>query len=100
MANRIDTGAQPTAHSAIQAMIVRAQQAADATGKPVGVHYDLSNDQLLLVDLGQGADMKLDFVRVARPGENGEAAETLSEDEVLSDELPPNSDEEPGSAAM
>mgnify|MGYP000078655031 CR=1 FL=1 len=49
MAQRIDDGMQPTAHTAVQAMIVRAQQVADQTGKDIGVHFDLAEDQVSLV---------------------------------------------------
>jgi hypothetical protein len=67
MAQRIDNGIQPTAHTAVQAMIVRAQQAADHTGKAVGVHYDLEADQVSLVEIGPDLPSNVTFVRVASP---------------------------------
>jgi len=69
MAYRIDNGEQPTAHTAIQAMIVRAQQAADQTGKAVGVHYDLSTDQVSLVEVGPDVPAEIVFLRVAAPAQ-------------------------------
>jgi len=67
MASRIDNGIQPTAHTAVQAMIVRAQQAADQTGKPVGVHYDLTADQVSLVEIGPDVPKDVIFLRIAAP---------------------------------
>ena len=67
MANRIDDGVQPTAHTALQAMIVRAQQLADQSGKTVGVHYDLDADQISLVEIGPDAPADVTFVRIAAP---------------------------------
>lgn len=67
MAQRIDNGVQPTAHTAVQAMIVRAQQAADQTGKVVGVHYDLEADQVSLVEVGPDAPTDVTFVRIVSP---------------------------------
>lgn len=67
MAQRIDNGMQPTAHTAVQAMIVRAQQAADQSGKAVGVHYDLAADQVSLVEVGPDVPADVTFIRIASP---------------------------------
>ncbi|MPY73839.1 MAG: hypothetical protein GEU87_06240 [Alphaproteobacteria bacterium] len=67
MANRIDSGVQPTAHTAVQAMIVRAQQVADQTGKAIGVRYDLEADELSLIEITPEVAMETSFVRVAAP---------------------------------
>ena len=67
MANRIDSGVQPTAHTAVQAMIVRAQQVADKTGKAIGVHYDLAADELSLVEITPEAAKGTSFIRIAAP---------------------------------
>jgi hypothetical protein len=67
MANRIDTGVQPTAHTAVQAMIVRAQQLADQTGKAVGVRYDLASDEISLVEISPDMPKEISFVRIASP---------------------------------
>ncbi len=67
MANRIDDGVQPTAHTAVQAMIVRAQQAADQTGKAVGVRYDLASDEISLIEIGPETPKEISFVRVVSP---------------------------------
>jgi predicted TIM-barrel enzyme len=74
MANRIDTGVQPTAHTAVQAMIVRAQQVADKTGKPIGVHYDLAEDELSLVEIAPESAKGATFIRIAVPA--GKPSET------------------------
>lgn len=67
MAQRIDDGVQPTAHTAVQAMIVRAQQVADQTGKAIGVHFDLQEDQVSLVEIGPDVPTDTIFIRVAAP---------------------------------
>lgn len=67
MAQRIDNGTQPTAHSAVQAMIVRAQHAADETGKRVGLVYDLMRDQIEMVDLSAGAPEEAVIFRTVVP---------------------------------
>ncbi|MGI9387614.1 MAG: hypothetical protein ACR2OX_09295 [Methyloligellaceae bacterium] len=67
MARRIDSGHQPTAHTAVQAMIVRAQQLADQSGSSVGLVYDLSKDEITLVDLAESETEGLDFVRILVP---------------------------------
>jgi len=67
MAYRIDDGVQPTAETAIQAMIVRAQQVADRNGKAVGVHYDLTTDQVSLVEISPEVPKDVTFLRVASP---------------------------------
>ncbi|MGD8809798.1 MAG: hypothetical protein PVG24_09340 [Gammaproteobacteria bacterium] len=67
MASRIDNGIQPTAHTAVQAMIVRAQQVADESGKAVGVHYDLATDQVSLVEITPDVPKDATFLRVAAP---------------------------------
>jgi hypothetical protein len=67
MANRIDAGVQPTAHTAVQAMIVRAQQAADQTGKAIGVRYDLATDEISLIEITPDVARELTFVRIAAP---------------------------------
>jgi hypothetical protein len=69
MANRIDAGVQPTAHTAVQAMIVRAQQAADQTGKAVGVRYDLASDEISLIEITPETPKEISFVRIASPAE-------------------------------
>ena len=74
MAYRIDDGVQPAAHTAVQAMIVRAQQAADKTGKAVGVHYDLSSDQVSLVEIGPDLPKEIVFLRIATPAEGATVA--------------------------
>jgi hypothetical protein len=74
MAYRVDDGEQPTAHTAIQAMIVRGQQAADQTGKPVGVHYDLAADQVSLVEIGPDMPAEIVFLRVAVPADGASPA--------------------------
>lgn len=71
MAQRIDNGVQPTAHTAVQAMIVRAQQAADQTGKVVGVHYDLEADQVSLVEVGPDAPADVTYIRIVSPEDGG-----------------------------
>ena len=75
MASRIDDGSQPTAHTAIQAMIVRAHQVADQTGKAVGVHYDLGTDQISLVEIGPDVATETAFLRIASPAQGETAAE-------------------------
>ena len=67
MANRIDNGVQPTAHTAVQAMIVRAQQVADQSGNAVGVHYDLEADQVSLVEITPDVPKDVTFLRIAAP---------------------------------
>ena len=67
MANRIDNGVQPTAHTAVQAMIVRAQHVADQSGKAVGVHYDLATDQVSLVEITPDVPKDVTFLRIAAP---------------------------------
>ncbi|MDH3704175.1 MAG: hypothetical protein OEU46_22990 [Alphaproteobacteria bacterium] len=67
MAQRIDDGTQPTAHSAVQAMIVRAQHAADQTGKRVGLSFDLMKDQIELVDLSAGVPEEAVIFRTVVP---------------------------------
>jgi hypothetical protein len=67
MANRIDSGVQPTAHTAVQAMIVRAQQVADQTGKAIGVRYDLASDELSLVEITPESAKEATFIRIAAP---------------------------------
>jgi len=67
MAHRIDNGVQPTAHTAVQAMIVRAQQVADSTGKAVGVRYDLASDEISLIEIGPETPKEISFVRIASP---------------------------------
>jgi hypothetical protein len=67
MAQRIDGGVQPTAHTAIQAMIVRAKQAAEQSGKAVGVHYDLEADQVSLIEVGPDAPVGVTFLHVVSP---------------------------------
>lgn len=69
MAQRIDNDMQPTAHTAVQTMIVRAQQAADQTGKAVGVHYDLAADQVSLVEVGPDVPADVTFIRIASPAD-------------------------------
>ncbi|MCG8545737.1 MAG: hypothetical protein MJE12_16165 [Alphaproteobacteria bacterium] len=71
MARSIDGGLEPTAHSAVQAMIVRAQQLADQSGKSVGLVYDLTKDEISLVDIADSDAAGLDFVRVLVPAEDG-----------------------------
>ena len=67
MASRIDSGVQPTAHTAVQAMIVRAQQVADQTGKAVGVRYDLTSDEITLIEITPETPKEIAFVRIAAP---------------------------------
>jgi len=74
MAYRIDDGVQPTAHTAIQAMIVRGQQAADQTGKSVGVHYDLATDQVSLIEIGPDMPAEIVLLRVAVPAAGAPSA--------------------------
>lgn len=74
MASRIDNGLQPTAHTAVQAMIVRAQQVADESGKAVGVHYDLTTDQVSLVEITPDVPKDVTFLRVAAPADGVPAA--------------------------
>ena len=78
MAQRIDNGTQPTAHSAVQAMIVRAQHAADQTGKRVGLTYDLMRDQIELVDLSAGAPEEAVIFRTVVPVHKLSAPESES----------------------
>ena len=75
MANRIDSGEQPTAHSAFQAMIVRAHQLADQTGQAIGVHYDLATDELSLVEIGPDTPDEASFVRIAIPASKDDRAD-------------------------
>ncbi|MEM9685020.1 MAG: hypothetical protein AAF942_17240, partial [Pseudomonadota bacterium] len=67
MASRIDSGMQPTAHTAVQAMIVRAQQVADQTGISIGVHYDLETDELSIVEMGPDVPADTPFLRIVAP---------------------------------
>ena len=67
MASRIDNGVQPTAHTAVQAMIVRAQQVADQTGMSIGVHYDLETDELSIVEMGPDVPADTPFLRIVAP---------------------------------
>jgi hypothetical protein len=85
MANRIDDGVQPTAHTAVQAMIVRAQQAADQTGKAVGVHYDLAADQVSLVEITPDTPKEVTFLRVATPADGITIAAAGSAPETAGD---------------
>jgi hypothetical protein len=85
MAQRIDNGVHPAAHTAVHAMIVRAQQAADQTGKTVGVHYDLQSDEVSLVEIGPDMPADVTFLRVAVPAngvavDNGSGAPAGAED--------------------
>ena len=77
MAQRIDNGTQPTAHTAVQAMIVRAQQVADQTGKRVGLTFDLMRDQIELVDLSAETSEEAVLFRTVSPavGESDPDAE-------------------------
>lgn len=75
MAQRIDHGVHPAAHTAVHAMIVRAQQAADETGTAIGVHYDLESDQVSLVEIGPDVPADMIFLRVAAPA-NGVVIDT------------------------
>lgn len=70
MAQRIDNGVQPTAHTAVQAMIVRAQHVADRSGKAIGVHYDLANDEVSLVEISPDMTKDVTFLRIAAPKGN------------------------------
>ena len=72
MARSIDGGLEPTAHSAVQAMIVRAQQLADQSGKSVGLVYDLTKDEISLVDIADSDAAGVDFVRIMTPAEDGQ----------------------------
>jgi hypothetical protein len=78
MASRIDTGIQPTAHTAVQAMIVRAQQVADQTGKAVGVRYDLASDEISLVEISPDMPKEISFVRIASPTHPAIAERTVA----------------------
>ncbi len=86
MANRIDSGVQPTAHTAVQAMIVRAQQVADKTGKAIGVHYNLATDELALVEITPDAARETSFIRIAAPAGKAPAErETAAESGAAQD---------------
>ena len=76
MAQRIDDGTQPTAHSAVQAMIVRAQLAADQTGNRVGLAFNLMTDEITLVDLSVGTPEEAVFFRTVAPTSNASAPES------------------------
>ena len=81
MARRIDGGLEPSAHSAIQAMIVRAQQLADQTGKSVGLAYDLTNDEISLLDIDGSDAQGLEFLRIMIPAnDRPEGAADAAED--------------------
>jgi hypothetical protein len=82
MAQRIDDGTQPTAHTAVQAMIVRAQHAADQTGKRVGLAYDLIKDQIELVDLSAETPEEAVIFRTVVPAM--EASESTSDSDEKS----------------
>jgi len=76
MAQRIDDGTQPTAHSAVQAMIVRAQHAANQTGKRVGLAFNLMTDEITLVDLSAGAPEEAVFFRTVARTSDASALES------------------------
>jgi hypothetical protein len=88
MANRIDAGVQPTAHTAVQAMIVRAQQAADQTGKAIGVRYDLTTDEISLIEITPDVARELSFVRIAAPAGIGTAADAPAPGDVRDNPSP------------
>jgi len=48
-------------------MIVRAQQVADQTGKAVGVRYDLTSDEITLLEITPETPKEVAFVRIAAP---------------------------------
>ena len=88
MANRIDTGVQPTAHTAVQAMIVRAQQVADQSGKAVGVRYDLASDEISLIEITPDVPKEVSFLRIAAPAGAGTVGEKPAVNAVDSGDLP------------
>lgn len=67
MAAKIDTGSQASAHTAIQAMIGRAQITASRENIRVGVVCDLSNDELSIVDLSNGRPDNVECFRIILP---------------------------------
>ena len=88
MASRIDNGVQPTAHSAVQAMIVRAQQVADRTGRAIGVHYDLETDELSIVEMGPDVPADTPFLRIIAPTDGAEKAPAGVSGDAASGETP------------
>ena len=68
MARKIDTGSEPPAHTAIQAMIGRAQITANRDRKCVAVVCDLAKDQLVIADLDCGSSEELQYIRIVEPG--------------------------------
>ena len=67
MAAKIDTGSAPPAHTAIQAMICRAQIAANRENIRVGVVCNLSRNELSIVDLSHGCPDDLECLRIVTP---------------------------------
>jgi hypothetical protein len=67
MACRIDSDAAPTAHAVIQAMIVRAHEMANRSGKTVGLFYDLATDRIGMVDLGASGLERSALFRIVTP---------------------------------
>lgn len=88
MASRIDNGVQPTAHSAVQAMIVRAQQVADRTGRAIGVHYDLETDELSIVEMGPDVPADTPFLRIIAPADGADKTPTEVSGDAASGETP------------
>jgi hypothetical protein len=74
LATQVEMDGNPAAHSAIQAVIVRAQQTADERGKPIGLAYDLSGDQIAIVDISGGRPEGLELFRTVVPVAGSEAA--------------------------
>lgn len=67
MARKIDTGSEPSAHTAIQAMIGRGRITANRDHKRVAVVCDLANDQLTIVDLANGGPDESECIRIFEP---------------------------------
>ena len=75
-------------NTAVQAMIVRAQQVADSTGRAIGVHYDLETDELSIVEMGPDVPADTPFLRIIAPADGAERAPTEVSADAASNEPP------------
>lgn len=67
MAQRIDTGFDVPAHTALQAMFGRAQITANRDGLRIGVVCDLAREEFLMVKLGNRGTDEVECLRVFEP---------------------------------
>lgn len=67
MAQRIDTGFDVLAHTALQAMFGRAQITANRDRLRIGVVCDLAREEFLMVKLGNRTADEMECLRVFEP---------------------------------